>query len=52
MFKTNFPKKYAEYQARKNKSKKLLKEIDPKAKEALKMLIKGYKGNKSSLRPN
>jgi hypothetical protein len=51
LFKRNFPKKYAEYQAAKNKSTKLVKSIDPKAKEALKSMIKGYKKSKSVLRP-
>jgi hypothetical protein len=32
IFKKNFPEKYAEYQASKNKNKKLVKGIDPKAK--------------------
>jgi hypothetical protein len=35
-----------------NKKDKLLKGVDPKAKEALRALIKGYKKNRSSLRPN
>ena len=51
-FALNFPDLYAKYQARKNKNRKLAKTIDPKAKEALKNLIKGYKKSKSHLRPN
>ena len=51
-FAKNFPDLYEKYQARKNKHKKLAKAIDPKAKEALKNLIKGYKKSKSHLRPN
>lgn len=51
LFKRNFPQKYAEYQAAKIKNKKLVKSIDPMAKEALKNLLKGYKKNKSVLRP-
>jgi hypothetical protein len=51
IFKRNFAEKYAEYQAAKNKQKKLVKSIDPKAKEALKSMIKGYKKTKSVLRP-
>jgi hypothetical protein len=51
IFRRNFPAKYAEYQAAKNKSKKLVRSIDPKAKEALKSMIKGYKKTKSILRP-
>lgn len=48
----NFPEKYAEYQSqKKKKDKKLMKKIDPMAKEALKNLIKGYKKHKSKLRP-
>ena len=34
-----------------NTLEKLAKSIDPKAKEALKNMIKGYKKSKSSLRP-
>lgn len=51
-FKLNFSYQYAKYQAAKNKGKKLAKTIDPKAKEALKNLIKGYKKSRSVLRPN
>ena len=50
-FALNFPDLYQEYQDKKNKHKKLAKTIDPKAKEALKNLIKGYKKSKSALRP-
>ncbi len=34
------------------KNKKLVRSIDPKAKEALKNMIKGYKKSKSTLRPS
>ena len=52
LFMRNFPEKYAEYQSqKKKKDKKLMKKIDPMAKEALKNLIKGYKKHKSKLRP-
>lgn len=50
-FAKNFPATYAKYQAAKVKNKKLVKTIDPKAKESLKKLIKGYKKSKSALRP-
>lgn len=51
LFKRNFPEKYSEYQLAKTQGEKLLKSIDPKAKEILKNLIRGYKANKSVLRP-
>lgn len=53
IFKRNFPEKYAEYQAAKNKNKdvKLVKSIDPKAKDALKKMVRDYKKIKSILRP-
>jgi hypothetical protein len=42
---------YAKNQAAKIKNKKFVKSIDPRAKESLKKLIKGYKKSKSALRP-
>jgi hypothetical protein len=51
LFRRNFPEKHSEYQLAKTQGEKLLKSIDPKAKEILKNLIKGYKANKSLLRP-
>jgi hypothetical protein len=51
LFKRNFPEKHSEYLLAKTQGEKLLKSIDPKAKEILKNLIKGYKANKSLLRP-
>jgi len=50
-FAKNFPEMHAKNQSAKNKNKKLIKTIDPKAKESLKKLIKGYKKTKSELRP-
>ena len=51
LFKRNFPEKFKEYELAKKQGIKLLKSIDPKAKQYLKTLIKGYKENKSILRP-
>ena len=50
IFKNNFPEKYEELHGEKKKN--LIKTIDPKAKEALKSMIKGYKKHQSSLRPS
>ena len=50
-FAKNFPQLYAKYQSAKLKPNKLVKTIDPKAKQSLKKLIKGYKNSKSALRP-
>ena len=50
LFRINFPEKYAEIHGL--KSKKLLKGIDPKAKEALRAMVKNYKKHKSQLRPS
>jgi Cu/Ag efflux protein CusF len=36
LFKKNFPEKYAQYQAEKIKNNKIVKNIDPLAKKALK----------------
>ena len=50
IFRLNFPEKYAQIHGLKNKN--LLKGIDPKAKEALRAMVKSYKKHKSVLRPS
>ena len=50
LFRVNFPEKYAEIHGL--KAKKLLKGVDPKAKEALRAMVKNYKKHKSELRPS
>lgn len=50
LFRTNFPEKWAYYQALKNKENAVTKKIDPIARQAIKTLLKGFKEN-FSLRP-
>lgn len=52
LFRVNFPELYEEYHHSKGEKTKVLRGVNPKAKEQLKKLIKGYKKIKSHLRPN